>query len=689
MTVRTSEERIERINNKVKQQKRHKTITLTSVLGGVLALIVVLNLVLFVPFTVGDYNISAYRGSEYYELMNKIGELTYTKYKTNNFRQWGLKNLFGSTKYEDSDMMRPSNTTSPSSPDSAEMSGSAGSSNTNGSYEEVTKNQVDGVTEGDLFKRSSQYIYYLDWRSGYNELIESTDKYHKEYIYIPSHYVLRVYHFEKGELELISNLDIFTTNSDMWMTDSGEIYLSEDCNTVTLILQEANFTYFYTTVVNIDVSNANRPIETNRQSVSGEFVSARMVDNTLLLVTNFTVQRNPDFSNPYEYLPQVGSLDSLSSIPMKDIVLPEDAESAQYSIVTSFNCDTLALKDAVALFSYTTTIYVSENHLFATREKTKRIVEENVATSVEGAIYNGYRATYSITNTEIACIAYDNDGLSIRGTVTANGTVVNQYSLDEYDDVLRVFTTSNKHLLSWSSNIYADENMDIYKQFDKDECNLYCYKLDNMELIAQVENFADEDESVKSVRFDKEVAYVCTASVDYGWNNLYWFTDPVFQFDLSNYSDITATDTGTIPGYSLSLTSFSNGTLIGIGYGDNSLTLKIELYRAGSERVDCVAKYELMNCEFATDYKACFIDAEHGLVGLGVSYIDTESGMWTDKYLLLRYDGNLFEEVGFFDFELQTEHDFFTGEPNDMRACYVDGYMYIFCDTRASAIYID
>ena len=684
--MRTSEERIEGINNKVKQQKRHKAITLTSVLGGVLALIVVLNLILFVPFTAGDYNIKAYRGSEYYELMNKIGELTYTKYKTNNFRQWGLNYLLGSTKYDDADMMRPSNTTSPSSPDSSEMSGSAGNHE---SYEEVTKNQVDGVTEGDLFKRSSQYIYYLDWRSGYHELVEPADKYHKEqYRYVPSHYVLRVYHFEKETLNLVSELDIFTTNSNMWMTDSGEIYLSEDCNTVTVILQEANFTYFYTTVVNIDVSNADRPTETNRQSVSGEFVSARMVDNTLLLVTNFTVQRNPDFSNPYEYLPQVGSFDSLSSIPMKDIMLPDDAESAQYSIVTSFNSDTLTLKDAVALFSYTTTIYVSEHHIFATREKTESFTEETVATSVDGANYKGYRATYSTTNTEIACIAYDNDGLSIRGAITANGTVVNQYSLDEYDDVLRVFTTSNKHLLSWSSNDYTDENTEIYKQFDKDECNLYCYKLDNFEMIAKVENFSDEDESVKSVRFDKNTAYVCTASVDYGWNNLYWFTDPVFQFDLSNYSNITSTDTGTIPGYSLSLTPFSDGTLIGIGYGDNSLTLKIELYRAGNETVDCVAKYELMNCEFATDYKACFIDAERGLVGLGVSYIDTASGMWTDKYLLLRYDGNLFEEVGFYDFELQSERDFFTGEPNDMRACYVDGYMYIFCDTRASAIYI-
>ncbi|MCH5156361.1 MAG: beta-propeller domain-containing protein [Clostridiales bacterium] len=694
--MRTSEQRIDGINNKVKQQKRRKAITATSIVGATLALIFVLNLVLFVPFTVGDYNISAYKGSEYYKLMNTIGELTYTKYKTNNFHQWGLADIFNKT-VDGPDVMWPMSPGAPSTPDSSmegttSPSGSSGSAGSSGEhYEETTKNQVEGVTEGDLFKRSSEHIYYLDWRTGYNEPVEPSNKYNKEqYRYVPSHYILRTYRFDKDLLEQVSELDIFTTDTDMRMDDGGEIYLSEDCKTVTVILEETTYLgIVYTTVVNIDVSNPESPVEANRQSVSGEFVSARMIDDTLLLVTNFTVRRNPDFSNPCEYLPQVGDLDNLTSIPMKDIALPDDATTAQYSIVTSFNGSTLTLKDAVALFSYTTTIYVSEHHLFATREKTEQLTMESVATSTEGGKYASFKANYSIVNTEIACVAYDSEDLDIRGTITANGTVVNQYSLDEYDSVLRVFTTSNKHLLSWSSNSYTDETTQIYKQFDLDECNLYCYKLDNFELIAQVENFADEDESVKSVRFDQNVAYVCTAVVDYSWNNMFWATDPVFQFDLSNYGNITSTDTGTIPGYSLSLTAFSDGTLIGIGYGDNSLALKIELYRAGSETVDCVAKYELMNCEFATDYKACFIDAEHGLVGLGVSYIDAESGMWKDKYLLLRYDGELFEEVGMYDFELMTEKDYFTGELNDMRACLVDGYMYIFCDSRANAFYID
>ena len=59
----------------------------------------------------------------------------------------------------------------------------------------------------------------------------------------------------------------------------------------------------------------------------------------------------------------------------------------------------------------------------------------------------------------------------------------------------------------------------------------------------------------------------------------------MFAFDLSDYANIKYTDTGTIPGYSLSLNEFAFDSLIGIGYGDSSVTLKIELYESNDTAV--------------------------------------------------------------------------------------------------------
>ena len=182
-------------------------------------------------------------------------------------------------------------------------------------------------------------------------------------------------------------------------------------------------------------------------------------------------------------------------------------------------------------------------------------------------------------------------------------------------------------------------------------------------MIASVENFAPVGESVKSARFYGDTAYVCTAEIKT------IITDPVFAFDLSDYAHIKYTDTGTIPGYSLSLNEFAFDSLIGIGYGDSSVTLKIELYESNDTAVTPITKYELENVLFSSIYKAHFIDKNNGLAGLAVT--DIASGAF--DYKLLRYDGYELKEV--LSVPLDTEH---TDSADDVRATYIDGYMYIF-----------
>ena len=269
--------------------------------------------------------------------------------------------------------------------------------------------------------------------------------------------------------------------------------------------------------------------------------------------------------------------------------------------------------------------------------------------------------------TEILALGYGEEGFKNLGSVSVEGTVKNQYSLDEYGGILRVVTTLS------SNNIYFSEgeinvvdgvlDMSNVVMIENASTNaaLYCIDIETFEVVAEVSGFAPDGESVESVRFDGTKAYVCTAEV-------ITFTDPVYFFDLSDLSNITYTDTGVIEGYSSSLVNFGENTLLGIGYGDNRSTLKIEVYAEDGVKVESLCAYEKAGFGFSEDYKSYFIDRENGLVGLAVS--DQTTGNLKFRYILLAYNGYELVEVENVLFDGYIEIEF-------ARAALADGYFYV------------
>jgi uncharacterized secreted protein with C-terminal beta-propeller domain len=159
--------------------------------------------------------------------------------------------------------------------------------------------------------------------------------------------------------------------------------------------------------------------------------------------------------------------------------------------------------------------------------------------------------------------------------------------------------------------------------------NLYCIDLATWQVAASVEQFAPPGESVRSVRFDGDYAYVCTAIQT---------SDPVFFFDLSDLNNITWKDTGNITGFSSSLVNFGDGYLLGIGY-NAEWWMKIEVYEEGENGVESVCLYE-QKANFSQDYKAYLIDREKGYIGLGLDDWGSER---SDQYLLSIFCCNLMD----------------------------------------------
>ena len=643
--MKTSKERTQSILQKAEaKRKTRKKIKIISILSSVAAALLAFNLVLFVPYTVGGVDISKYKSSQYYGVIQKLYGLTYSPHKTNNFNEW-FGDMFkagGDMKNDGAGAAPPTAPTAPG--DSADDNG----------YRETTLNQTDGVTEGDLFKRSDTHIFYLGFTYvSRDEIMDCTG----------------------GDVTIINgsaalNLHVYSINGEQSkqvteytvMPDEGmpfryvgwrEMYLSEDLTTVTIITPSYDYATDtdYTVVINLDVSDLSHVNETNRTYISGSCVSSRVADGNLLVITDFEVRDNVNFGNVAEYVPQVGRLGELKPLLAEDIVCPNGPDSARYTVISSLDGN-LHTIDSVALLSFSDDVYVSENNLFATRQYEKRVKTNNE-----------YKLNYSYYESEIRIVPYDNGEFGKTRAVTAAGTVLNRYSLDEYEGVLRAVTTI---WFTETSYQFTDKNNDPYNDGPyntvfKNRCMLYCYDLDTLEVVGKVVDFAPAGESVRSARFDGDTAYVCTAEVRVV------NTDPVYAFDLSDYGNITYTDTGTIPGYSLSLNKFAFNSLLGIGYGDTRQTLKIELYEQTDSAVTSVAKYEEDNVVFSSEFKAHLIDAQNGIIGLGIRTGYPEYGT---RYAIFLYDGYKLTEIASVEMS--------SIRLDDMRAVIIDSYAYIF-----------
>ena len=658
--MKNYQERTQNILQKTKKIKSKRRIVRTAaVLSACSVAFGALNLWLFLPLPPAPSRLAGYEDSEYYSVMLAVDNVTYKYSSTPSYKNNWEKlcdTISGGfqTKYDTltGGMGVPeSNGTSSGATGDMDDSliqapgSSGGEGSSAGGYEEVTNNQVDGVIEADLFKRTNSHIFHL--RAGSNVFDEVSDTYREDVYYSGNGYILSAYTIDEGNSQRVGKYEIVADEGMRFYPNQAEMYLSADGNTVTIITPayDNETSILYTAAIALDVSNPTAVTEKNRQYVSGSYITSRSVGGQLLLISNFTVKSRPDYAHPEQYLPQVGSADGMQSIPAEDIYLPELANLARYTVITTLDASSLEINDSFAFFAYSSSVYVSQNNIFTT--KTRQTSEQ----------INEYVIYDSVT--DVSCVSYADGDLALLGTATVKGTIENQYSMDEYQNTLRVFTTT-------ASTIYMEtvngETASIRWLASHTNASLYCVDLTSFETVAKVERFAPEGETVQSARFDREKAYVCTALVR-------TMTDPVFAFDLSDLSNITYTDTGEIKGYSFSLTTFKDGTLLGIGYNANR-SLKIELYEETAGGVQSVAVYEPSSfTNVSEDYKAHFIDASKGYVG----FADASHG----EYTLLHYDGYALREV--FRAPFHTRAEF-------ARACMVDGWIYILGEHGMKAI---
>lgn len=380
----------------------------------------------------------------------------------------------------------------------------------------TTNVQVQGVDELDSVKNDGQYIYSLD--SGTVHIVKAypADEL-AEMAQIPYDYYDEFYPSSlalDGDTLIVigssSNYSIYEFDFDMQI--------------------EPDFHSSRTSVRLYDVSDPSDPTLTRELTFDGDFNNARKVNDTLYLVLNkydfyyYGTDFDPETIHAEEVLPRYyDSLDEEEKLlaDCTDIrYLPRERD-LNYLITVAVPLDDGEV-DVEVLIGSSENIYATSENLY--------VASTNYDSS-------DYHYDWSNAKTLVHRFALDDGEVGYASTGKVEGTILNQFSMDEHEDHFRIATTKG-HV--WDSAIPSTNNLYILDQ--------------DLDTVGALEGIA-AGETIYSTRFIGDRGYMVTFKK----------IDPFFVFDLSDPTNPQVLGELKIPGYSDYLHPYGENYILGFG----------------------------------------------------------------------------------------------------------------------------
>ena len=285
-----------------------------------------------------------------------------------------------------------------------------------------------------------------------------------------------------------------------------------------------------------------------------------------------------------------------------------------YTVVCSFSIKDGKLLGSQSLLGGTYTLYCST---------------ENIITA-------GYS---SDDTTPIARFSLNDGNIKFEADGSIKGTLLNQFSIDEYKGNFRFVTTGTK------SVVINGEASTNYKIVDSN--SLYVLN-GELKQIGAIEDVAP-DERVYSVRFMGDTAYFVT----------FRQVDPLFSVDLSNPKNPKIIGALKIPGFSNYLFPYGDGKLLGLGMEADEETgrtsgIKLSMFDISDPANVTEGSKTVLESDYSDalyNHKAALIDAKRNLIAFatyGKNGIDYMVYSYKDGKIVLNAQielGNVYDEV--------------------------------------------
>ncbi|MCL2482447.1 MAG: beta-propeller domain-containing protein [Propionibacteriaceae bacterium] len=482
------------------------------------------------------------------------------------------------------------------------------SATTSGTYSQ-TNVQVDGIDEADFVKTDGTYLYICKGSTVWVVSAAGSVSRHVATIDISALQtggeVLTgpVVQMMISGSTLILFAHGFATQSESWGSSGDWVGLS--ATSVKAI--------FY------DISDPVHPVYQTVLSQSGSYAGSRLSDGTLYLVSQYWVDTTgADPARPVTFAPTVDTGDGPVAVSPADIQIMPRVDQPSYCLVTAINVAQRSLTSEQAVLGRADTLYMSTDNIYvASSQWNTSIVPGSGTSEVQGP------------TTSIIRLAVNGGNLTFGSEGSVSGTLLNQYSLDQWNGYLRVATTG----YDATGNKGAIAGLWVLDSSGK--------------LVGSIPDLAS-GESVQSVRFDGPVGYVVT----------FRQRDPLFSIDLTDPTSPTVLSALKIPGFSTYLHPFGDGLLLGVGVDtdDNGASqgLKLSMFNI-SDPYDVAqistTHIDADSTEVSQDPKAVFADLDRGLIGLPTvssAYTPKSDGTYNDtitwNYLVYAWTGSAFTQ---------------------------------------------
>ncbi len=628
----------------------------------------------------------------------------------------------------------------------------AGLSGSGSGDHSTTNIQVEGVDEADIVKTDGEYIYQVNnnrvviakaYPAGSMEIVSITDfrneKFAVKEIYIEDGMFIAI-----GSAQL-AILPVTQQTGAAVKPGVAEPAIAPD----SIYPRDGYFQSDATQALIYDLSDIRKPVLVRTTAIDGYYISSRKIGDTLYIVTNKHAYLYNE-KGPEPVLPQYKDTGAggggVVQLAYDNIYYFPDTEMSGYLIVGA-----VPLKDTKAaakvnaylgagnnVYASTQNLYVAVSHYKAVDAQPKESgagegsVSGSVSVSVSGSSSgtggSGSSGTDTVTvvapDTRIAAggsvayyTRYDVNTLiykfglnGIEVTFKAKGevpgTILNQFSMDEYVGYFRIATTKGD---VWGTGENISKN------------NIYV--LDgSMKLTGKIEDIAP-GEKIYSTRFMGKRVYMVTFRT----------VDPLFVIDLSDTAAPKILGALKIPGYSDYLHPYDENHIIGFGKdtaevsssktggsGDSTMSfyqgIKMALFDV-TDVSNPVQKFSVIigdrgtTSELLSNHKALMFSKEKGLLAFPVTLYEIPAGTGVegnDLYHATQYGQFTFQGAYIYNIDLvngfvfkgrithMTAEDylkagnyFYNGERMVRRILYISDILYTLSDTVLRANRID